>query len=78
MNGVKAIKIHLNSSVHHKYKKNGEFKCQHCPYTTDVKANLRRHNMSHLGLRPHCCSMCGKRFTRSDDLRRHSLIHFNS
>lgn len=74
----KVIKLHVNSTFHHKYKRNGRFKCEHCVYTTDIKANLRRHNLSHLGVKPHCCSICGKRFTRSDDRKRHVLTHFHA
>ncbi|XP_040192970.1 zinc finger and BTB domain-containing protein 8B [Rana temporaria] len=48
-------------------------KCPFCPYTAKQKGILKRHIRSHTGERPYPCEICGKRFTRQEHLRSHSL-----
>ncbi|XP_074161471.1 zinc finger and BTB domain-containing protein 8B isoform X2 [Sminthopsis crassicaudata] len=48
-------------------------KCPFCPYTAKQKGILKRHIRSHTGERPYPCDTCGKRFTRQEHLRSHSL-----
>ena len=60
-----------NSSVHNAF---------HCDYGSCEKAyktkfGLKRHYLSHIGVRPHQCLICGKRFTLTQYLSEHALIH---
>ncbi|KAL0961740.1 hypothetical protein UPYG_G00331110 [Umbra pygmaea] len=54
-------------------------KCPYCPYTAKQKGILKRHIRCHTGERPFPCQTCGKRFTRQEHLRSHSLsVHRSS
>ncbi|XP_070995791.1 zinc finger and BTB domain-containing protein 8B [Oncorhynchus clarkii lewisi] len=54
-------------------------KCPFCPYTAKQKGILKRHIRCHTGERPFPCETCGKRFTRQEHLRSHSLsVHRSS
>lgn len=48
-------------------------KCPFCPYTAKQKGIMKRHIRCHTGERPFPCPMCGKRFTRQEHLRSHTL-----
>lgn len=48
-------------------------KCPFCPYTAKQKGIMKRHIRCHTGERPYPCETCGKRFTRQEHLRSHSL-----
>lgn len=48
-----------------------------CKYTTSKKSQLESHMRSHAGVRPHVCSICGRRFLEKSHLVRHERIHFN-
>ena len=39
------------------------------------KNHLNVYNKMHTGVKPHVCSVCNKRFTRIDTLRRHEATH---
>jgi len=48
-----------------------------CSYVTSKKSQLESHMRSHAGVRPHVCSICGRRFLEKSHLVRHERIHFN-
>lgn len=48
-----------------------------CKYTTSKKSQLDSHMRSHAGVRPHICTVCGRRFLEKSHLVRHERIHYN-
>ncbi|KAF2224104.1 hypothetical protein BDZ85DRAFT_97477 [Elsinoe ampelina] len=53
------------------------FSCPDCPRTFARPEHLRRHQQQHRNKR-HACSICGKRFHRSDVLNRHRAAVHNA
>lgn len=51
------------------------FKCNLCPYSTNIKSNIKTHSFVHSGERPYKCKVCDKGFTQSQSLKRHMLLH---
>lgn len=51
------------------------FKCNLCPYSTNVKYNLKRHFLVHSGERPYKCDVCNQCFTQVHALKSHMLLH---
>lgn len=51
------------------------FKCNFCPYSTNIKCNIKNHSMVHSGERPHKCEVCSRSFNRLHVLKTHMLIH---
>lgn len=50
--------------------------CPLCSYSTVWKSALKRHySTSHKLERPYCCSVCGKSFTRKENLDIHLRVH---
>jgi len=47
-------------------------KCPKCVKTFPWASSLRRHIMTHTGLKPHMCSLCNMRFTTRSNLLRHA------
>lgn len=47
------------------------YACDHCRYTTGVRTNLIRHNLTHTGEKPFTCKFCEKGFTQKVNLLSH-------
>jgi len=67
-------KNYLNNHIKHIHLKDKIFYCDMCEYSSPKKGNLKRHMLTHTGLRPFSCSFCEFRFGRSDELQRHERI----
>ncbi|KAI2776569.1 hypothetical protein F4815DRAFT_336726 [Daldinia loculata] len=52
-----------------------KYQCPRCPSSFKRPEHLKRHQRSHDGHKPFICSICLKRFFRSDILTRHELMH---
>jgi len=48
-------------------------KCHKCGKTFPWASSLRRHLMTHTGLKPYCCAQCKAQFTTKSNLERHIL-----
>lgn len=48
-------------------------KCHKCDKTFPWASSLRRHLMTHTGLKPYCCAACKAQFTTKSNLERHVL-----
>ncbi|XP_077529458.1 zinc finger protein 142-like [Haemaphysalis longicornis] len=55
----------------HSEKRPAKFQCLYCPYSTDFRTNIARHERTHTGERPFICHLCRKSFTEECKLRRH-------
>ncbi|XP_077529953.1 zinc finger X-chromosomal protein-like [Haemaphysalis longicornis] len=59
----------------HAKRAQGKHQCVHCPYSSDLKANVTRHVRKHTGERPFVCGVCGKGFGEKGTLLAHHLVH---
>ncbi|NXN20531.1 ZBT46 protein, partial [Nycticryphes semicollaris] len=50
-----------------------KFKCPYCSFSAMHQCILKRHMRSHTGERPYPCEICGKKFTRREHMKRHTL-----
>jgi hypothetical protein len=66
---------------HHQYKGHDpdqadrEFQCEFCPKRFRRKEERKRHQNSHLNIRPHKCRICEKSFMRADHRNSHEKTH---
>lgn len=66
---------------HHQYKGHDpdqadrEFQCEFCPKRFRRKEERKRHQNSHLNIRPHKCRICEKTFMRADHRNSHEKTH---
>lgn len=51
------------------------FKCTHCGKAFALRSNLTVHLRTHTGNTPYHCSICPKKFSDSNGLKRHHLMH---
>ncbi|XP_040077916.1 histone-lysine N-methyltransferase PRDM9-like isoform X5 [Ixodes scapularis] len=56
-------------------RRGGRHRCGHCPYSSDKKTDLVKHERTHTGERPFECGTCGKAFTRQGHLTTHQRVH---
>lgn len=63
------------SSLSRMKVKRTKWHCESCDQFFALKRTLDDHIMAHAGEKPHCCSECGKGFTRKSDMKRHEKIH---
>nr|XP_042899137.1 gastrula zinc finger protein XlCGF7.1 [Parasteatoda tepidariorum] len=56
------------------YDLDAKFKCNLCQYCTNIKTNLKNHQLTHSGLRPFACTTCVTRWVESN-LRRSRRFH---
>nr|XP_049579524.1 zinc finger protein ZFP2 [Syngnathus scovelli] len=64
--------LHSNTDSQGHIKK---FQCGDCGKAYASRASLKRHSMSHTGVRPHRCSICAKNFMQRSDLVVHLRSH---
>ncbi|XP_043199350.1 histone-lysine N-methyltransferase PRDM9-like isoform X4 [Amphibalanus amphitrite] len=65
---------HVKTSHGH-IDRNGRFKCEWCQYSTNRSTNMKHHQRTHAGERPHRCDVCTARFTQRSHLTAHMLTH---
>ena len=49
--------------------------CVQCQQSFGQAANLKRHMLTHCGVKTHTCSECKKSFGRGETLREHMITH---
>ncbi|KAK5072445.1 hypothetical protein LTS08_008069 [Lithohypha guttulata] len=71
------MKASLFDTVKPVLKNKTKFECSKCDRVYTRNENLKAHELTHTGQKPHECSKCGTGFTRKDDRNRHEKIHEN-
>ncbi|KAL0575490.1 hypothetical protein V5O48_006475, partial [Marasmius crinis-equi] len=61
----------ITSASRRRRTKSVAHKCHYCNSTFTARHNLKNHVNSHLGIRPHICQRCGRRFGTKHVLTRH-------
>ncbi|XP_061434464.1 LOW QUALITY PROTEIN: histone-lysine N-methyltransferase PRDM9-like [Lethenteron reissneri] len=54
---------------------NKSHQCDQCPYSTDYKSTLKKHQRTHTGEKPFKCTVCKKAFADTSTLHRHQRTH---
>ncbi|XP_077519891.1 zinc finger Y-chromosomal protein 2-like [Amblyomma americanum] len=67
------LERHRQSS--HSQKLKGSYSCRYCPYSSNNKSNVTKHQRTHTGERTFVCKECGKAVARRDHLTSHLLTH---
>ena len=70
MIGTSVMTVHLQFK-HNINKPEKKWKCQFCGKAFRGSSNLRDHENTHTGARPHMCKNCGKCFARSGSYTNH-------
>ncbi|VDO93237.1 unnamed protein product [Soboliphyme baturini] len=61
--------VHMSVKIHH---------CGKCKKVFPTAAKLRNHQRQHNGDKPFPCDLCGRFFSRKDNLKVHMKIHYKS
>lgn len=72
-----SVREFLDHHLRHKHNQRpvGKHRCVHCPYSSDRKDNLTRHEKIHTGERPYVCHVCCRDFNRPAHLFMHLVVH---
>ncbi|KAH7933366.1 hypothetical protein HPB49_012002 [Dermacentor silvarum] len=65
---------------HHRRRKHtqrpqGKHQCAHCPYSSNRRDHVTKHETIHTGERPFVCHVCDRGFNRRWSFSRHLLVH---
>ncbi|XP_069678087.1 uncharacterized protein [Periplaneta americana] len=74
----KTNKMPLSKSLvryYHDRENNVRYSCTLCSCSYTTPWDLKKHEFTHTGVRPHVCEQCGKSFSLKASLRRHEKIH---
>ncbi|XP_026888962.2 zinc finger protein 408 isoform X2 [Electrophorus electricus] len=52
-----------------------KYKCDKCGKSFFQLCHLKKHNFTHLELKPYACMECGKRYSSQESYRAHALMH---
>ncbi|XP_077497935.1 uncharacterized protein LOC144108617 [Amblyomma americanum] len=72
---TKQYNLEMHTRRKHWHSTEGIHHCTHCTYTSTRKADIIRHERTHVGRRDSVCHLCQKRFSRPDTLKVHMIIH---
>ncbi|XP_077523461.1 zinc finger X-chromosomal protein-like [Amblyomma americanum] len=56
----------------------GKHCCTYCPYSSNKKEHIAKHERTHTGERPFVCKVCKKSFVQSSALTCHLAVHVGS
>ncbi|XP_049274720.1 histone-lysine N-methyltransferase PRDM9 [Rhipicephalus sanguineus] len=59
----------------HHQRPQGKHRCAHCPYSSNNKQHVIKHERIHTGERPFVCHVCRRGFTQRSALNSHLLVH---
>nr|XP_037273254.1 zinc finger protein 3-like [Rhipicephalus microplus] len=61
--------------IKHHQRPQGKHSCAHCPYSSNQRSSVIRHERTHMGEKPFVCHVCCKGFTDHGHLKTHLLVH---
>jgi len=73
--GAFVTKLKDHMTIHDKTNRGKVFACDQCPAQYLRLSNLKRHKLSHSGIKPYRCCHCEKKFSTNALLNKHLLIH---